>query len=80
MIRTFRGVLETTVTNGSQQLRLQKKVSETSGVNTNVGALFVGALVVGGVTVSGSSRWLNGDLLGVGVVQQFFLALVRHCV
>ena len=40
-ILTFGRMLETAVCDGSQQLRLQEKVSETSGVNTDIGTLFV---------------------------------------
>ena len=71
-------MFKTTVTNSSQQFWLQKEISETGGVDTNVRALFVSALVVGGVTFSGGGGWLDSDLLGIGVVQQFFLTFVRH--
>lgn len=66
-IRTFRWMLETTVSNGSQQLGLQEEVSETGRVDTHIRTLFVCLFGDGGVV--GWSRGLDGNLLRVGVVQ-----------
>lgn len=76
-IRTFRWMFKTTVSNGSQQLWLQKEVSETSGVDTNIRAFLVSFLASRSI-FGWSRRSLHGDFFRVRVVQQFFLAFVRH--
>jgi len=78
-------MLETAVRDGAKKLGLQKKVAETSRVNTDVGTLgrssdceisFLLLSVCGGtICASGDSGLLGLDLL-VGVVDQILLS--RH--
>jgi hypothetical protein len=61
-------MLKTTVNNGSEKFRLEKEITETSRVNTDVGTLLVSILLLDGedlVTVEIVSN-ANG-LLGIGL-------------
>lgn len=80
-------MLETTVDNGSQELGLEQKVSETGGVDSNVGALLLGVFLLDGggglglgVAVGAGSHGGGGqsDFFAIGVVEEFFFAFVGH--
>lgn len=76
---TLRWMFETTVADGTEKLRLQKEVAETSRVNTNITAFLVDVgrgselalLAVG----TGSGGLVGADIL-IGIVDK--ILLVRH--
>jgi hypothetical protein len=79
-------MLETTVDNGSQELGLEQEVSETGGVDSDVGALLLGVLLLDGgglgLGIAVGARLHGGggesDFFAIGVVEEFFFAFVGH--
>lgn len=78
---TLRRMLETAVGDGANQLRLQKEVAETGGVDADIGTLLVDAVAsrsLGLLAVGGSGGLLGLKLL-VGVVDEIFFSRHRGC-
>lgn len=75
MSLTFRRMLKTAVDDGTEELRLEKKISEARAVDGNVGTFHL-LLACGGCTLGGSLRLLIFFIVKKLVVN----VILSHCV